>query len=376
MKKRTLLISFVLAVSLLACFALAAGGDAGDPLISLNFLNGAFTKTAEEKLDAAVDQAAQDALGSVKAEWTSAVARAEASAGSDYAAKWTEASLKQGDILSGTMGLQVIPYTRGITVRFSSGAVIDLTDGRELASGEALTSGHRYLTAEDTTALFTVSGKTAVVSYCGSYHITLSEQPDYNAMAAALRLLSLFRGTDTAYGGGNDLDRVPTRSQAIIMLIRMLGEEDAALACTAKHPFVDVPDWCAPYVSYAYEKGYSNGVGRDRYGRELFGSDMDASAIMYTEFMLRALGYSSTDVSDISDALERAQSVGVITAGEVSSLKSTDFLRADVVYLSYYALSARMSDGTELSRRLSGAGVFSATDYRTAQALVTTDRIS
>ena len=376
MKKRTLLISFVLAVSLLACFALAAGGDAGDPLISLNFLNGAFTKTAEEKLDAAVDQAAQDALGSVKAEWTSAVARAEASAGSDYAAKWTEASLKQGDILSGTMGLQVIPYTGGITVRFSSGAVIDVTDGRELASGEALTSGHRYLTAEDTTALFTVSGKTAVVSYCGSYHITLSEQPDYNAMAAALRLLSLFRGTDTAYGGGNDLDRVPTRSQAIIMLIRMLGEEDAALACTAKHPFVDVPDWCAPYVSYAYEKGYSNGVGRDRYGRELFGSDMDASAIMYTEFMLRALGYSSTDVSDISDALERAQSVGVITAGEVSSLKSTDFLRADVVYLSYYALSARMSDGTELSRRLSGAGVFSATDYRTAQALVTTDRIS
>ena len=376
MKKRTLLISFVLAVSLLACFALAAGGDAGDPLISLNFLNGAFTKTAEEKLDAAVDQAAQDALGSAKAEWTSAVARAEASAGSDYAAKWTEASLKQGDILSGTMGLQVIPYTRGITVRFSSGAVIDLTDGRELASGEALTSGHRYLTAEDTTALFTVSGKTAVVSYCGSYHITLSEQPDYNAMAAALRLLSLFRGTDTAYGGGNDLDRVPTRSQAIIMLIRMLGEEDAALACTAKHPFVDVPDWCAPYVSYAYEKGYSNGVGRDRYGRELFGSDMDASAIMYTEFMLRALGYSSTDVSDISDALERAQSVGVITAGEVSSLKSTDFLRADVVYLSYYALSARMSDGTELSRRLSGAGVFSAADYRTAQALVTTDRIS
>ena len=376
MKKRTLLISFVLAVSLLACFALAAGGDAGDPLISLNFLNGAFTKTAEEKLDAAVDQAAQDALGSAKAEWTSAVARAEASAGSDYAAKWTEASLKQGDILSGTMGLQVIPYTRGITVRFSSGAVIDLTDGRELASGEALTSGHRYLTAEDTTALFTVSGKTAVVSYCGSYHITLSEQPDYNAMAAALRLLSLFRGTDTAYGGGNDLDRVPTRSQAIIMLIRMLGEEDAALACTAKHPFVDVPDWCAPYVSYAYEKGYSNGVGRDRYGRELFGSDMDASAIMYTEFMLRALGYSSTDVSDISDALERAQSVGVITAGEVSSLKSTDFLRADVVYLSYYALSARMSDGTELSRRLSGAGVFSAADYRTAQALVTTGRIS
>ncbi len=376
MKKRTLLISFVLAVSLLACFALAAGGDAGDPLISLNFLNGAFTKTAEEKLDAAVDQAAQDALGSAKAEWTSAVARAEASAGSDYAAKWTEASLKQDDILSGTMGLQVIPYTRGITVRFSSGAVIDLTDGRELASGEALTSGHRYLTAEDTTALFTVSGKTAVVSYCGSYHITLSEQPDYNAMAAALRLLSLFRGTDTAYGGGNDLDRVPTRSQAIIMLIRMLGEEDAALACTAKHPFVDVPDWCAPYVSYAYEKGYSNGVGRDRYGRELFGSDMDASAIMYTEFMLRALGYSSTDVSDISDALERAQSVGVITAGEVSSLKSTDFLRADVVYLSYYALSARMSDGTELSRRLSGAGVFSAADYRTAQALVTTGRIS
>ena len=30
---------------------------------------------------------------------------------------------------------------------------------------------HRYLVAEDTTALFTVTGKTAVVNYCGFYSI-------------------------------------------------------------------------------------------------------------------------------------------------------------------------------------------------------------
>ena len=376
MKKRTLLIALALTVSLFAGFALAAGGDAGDPLISLSFLNDTFAKTAEEKLDAAIEKANQDALDAAKSQWASAVARAEASAGADYVGKWTEASLKQGDILAGVTGSQVLPYTVGVTVSFASGAVVDATDGQEVVSGSAIKANHRYLVAEDTTALFTVSAKTAVLNYCGSYHFTLSDKPDYNAMAAALRTLSLFRGTDTAYGGGFDLDRAPTRAQAIVMLIRMLGEEEAARQCTAKHPFVDVPAWCASYVAYAYEKGYSNGIGRDRYGKELFGSDLEASAVMYAEFMLRALGYSSTAVSDISDALERAQSAGVLTGGEAAALKSGTFLRADVVYLSYYALSARTSNGTELSRKLIDAGVFTAADYRAAQALVTTARIA
>ena len=254
-------------------------------------------------------------------------------------------------------------------VSFSSGAVVDVTDGVEVPSGTTLKTNHRYLVAEETTAVFTAVSKTAVINYCGTYHFRFSETPDYNAMARALKSLSLFRGTTTAYGEGFDLENVPNRIESLIMLIRMLGEEEAALACTSPHPFIDVPSWCEPYVAYAYEKGYSNGVGAD-----VFGTYMESVPVIYVEFMLRALGLSSTATSDISDALERAYAAGILTAGECSHLKETQFLRSDVVYLSYYALQAKDSSTLPLYRSLAERGVFTLSDYSAAQNLVTTER--
>ena len=363
MKKRTFLLALVLTVLVFVGYAVAAGGDASDPLVSLDFL-------AEERIDEAVTKADAGALDDAKARWNAAVAAAEAAVGSDYAAVFTEARVKQDDILSGVTGLQVIPLAGELTVSFSAGTVVDVTDGRELTSGSAIPINHRCLVAEDTTALFTCTSKTAVLSYCGSYHFALSDKPDRNAMAEALQSLSLFRGS------GYELEKTPTRAEALIMLIRMLGEEKAALACTASQPFIDVPDWCAPYVAYAYERGYSNGVGTDSLGHSYFGTQQTASAAMYMEFMLRALGYSSTATTNISDALDRAVTAGVLTAGERTALQSSDFLRADVAYLSYYALSARTSGGAALSRKLIDAGVFTDADYRAAQAMVTTDRLA
>ena len=301
------------------------------------------------------------ALDDAKTRWNAAVAAAEAAVGSDYAAVFTETRVKQDDILSGVTGLQVIPLAGELTVSFSAGTVVDVTDGRELTSGSAIPINHRCLVAEDTTALFTCTSKTAVLSYCGSYHFALSDKPDRNAMAEALQSLSLFRGTGSGIGSGYELEKTPTRAEALIMLIRMLGEEKAALACTASQPFIDVPDWCAPYVAYAYERGYSNGVGTDSLGHSYFGTQQTASAAMYVEFMLRALGYSSTATTNISDALDRAVTAGVLTAG---------------AYLSYYALSVRTSGGAALSRKLIDAGVFTDADYRAAQALVKTARIA
>ena len=102
---------------------------------------------------------------------------------------------------------------------------------------------------------------------------------------------------------------------------------------------------------------------------------MSASAEMYTEFLLRALRYSTTAQSDISNAPERAQSTGVLTAGEVSALRASPFLRADVAYLSYYALETNVSGGTALSDVLAARGVFTADAYRFSRTMVTSQRI-
>ena len=68
---------------------------------------------------------------------------------------------------------------------------------------------------------------------------------------------------------------------------------------------------------------------------------------------------SSAANTQISDALERAESAYVLTPGETAILQSTDFLRADLVYVSYYALDARLADGTQtLGQSLMERNVF------------------
>ena len=369
MKKVSVLALFF-ALTVLAGVVFAAGGDSSDPLISLSYLQGTFRDKVDQSVDNKLDSSDKAAYAQAESALRAAISAAEANVGGNVADTFTERRLKQGDILSGATGLQVVVLAGNVTAQFSSGAVVDVTAGSEIQSGAALTANHRYLVAEDTSAQFTVVGKTAVMSYCGPFALTLSSTADYPAMASSLKTLGLFRGSDTAYGEGFDLEKAPTRMEALIMLIRLLGEEKEALSCTASFPFTDIPDWAEPYAAYGYSKGYTNGVGPTE-----FGTWMSASAEMYTEFLLRALRYSSTAQTDISTAPERAQSAGVLTAGEVSALRAQTFLRADVVYLSYYALETNVSGGTALSDTLVARGVFTADAYRFSRTMVTSARI-
>lgn len=68
--------------------------------------------------------------------------------------------------------------------------------------------------------------------------------------AEALYELGLFKGTGTNPDGTPifDLDKTPTRNQAIIMLVRLLGKEEEAKAGTWKIPFTDVSDSMKPCV--------------------------------------------------------------------------------------------------------------------------------
>ena len=239
---------------------------------------------------------------------------------------------------------------------YAAGAVVDATEGTVLPNGGSLTPRHRYLVAEDTTAEFTVTSKTAVLDWQGECTFYTSASADYNAMASALKALHLFQGSYTGYGQGFDLEAAPTRLQALIMFIRVLGEESEALAWNGSCPFTDVQPGTngEKYVGYAYERGYTNG-----YSATQFRPSAPVNARQYTEFVLRALGYSSAANTDLSDTLLRAQGAGVLTEGEVAMLERDPFLRAELVYISYYALEAQVSGtGRTLGERLMERGVF------------------
>lgn len=169
-----------------------------------------------------------------------------------------------------------------------------------------------------------------------------------NGLAQDLKTLGLFNGvSDTDFA----LERAPSRIEALVMLIRVLGKEDEALKGKWRHPFGDVPEWADKYIGYAYNNGLANGISETEFGG---GS---AGAGTYLTFMLRAMDYSDKDGRDFSwdDPYALAGSVGILP----SCVDTEDFLRADAVTVSYAALNAKLNGGGRtLSAKLIGAGVF------------------
>ena len=159
--------------------------------------------------------------------------------------------------------------------------------------------------------------------------------------ANTLHDFGLFSGVGTNPDGSTnyDLDRTPTRAEAITMLVRLLGKEDEAKAGSWETPFTDVADWAKPYVGYAYTNGLTGGVASDK-----FGSSMETSATQYLTFVLRALGYNSSSDFQWDRAWELSDKLG-ITNGEYKD--SSAFLRGDIVKISMEVLSTPQKDTSE-----------------------------
>lgn len=164
--------------------------------------------------------------------------------------------------------------------------------------------------------------------------------------------MGLFQGTDTDEMGFPvfSLDRPSNRAQGVTMLVRLLGQEEAALAGTWETPFQDVPDWAAPYVGYAYANGLTQGKSET-----VFDPDSTLRAQEYLTFVLRALGYDSQSDFAWDSPWTLSDELG-ITQGEYGE-ETADFDRGDVAWISQRALSA-VQKGTEetLEEALAQAG--------------------
>lgn len=180
--------------------------------------------------------------------------------------------------------------------------------------------------------------------------------PDPADLAADLQQLGLLQGVSEG-AADFDLDRAPTRAEALTMLIRVLGKESEALNGTWSHPFTDVPAWAAPYVGYAYEHQLTTGVSDTR-----FGSTQTVDLASYLTFLLRALGYSDQTNAEFSWKFPHA----LATQAGILPLEVdwSDFRRADLVRVSYAALSAALKDSdTTLAQRLIADGVFTQAQF-------------
>lgn len=171
--------------------------------------------------------------------------------------------------------------------------------------------------------------------------------------AQSLYGLGLFLGTDIGF----ELSRAPKRSEALVIMIRLLGKEAEALSGGTATPFADIPAWFAPYAAYAWRTGLAQGTGEDAVtGRSMFGTHSDTGRAEFLTFVLRALGYDDT-AGDFSwsgaDAF--ADERGLLGGTQPAE----GLTRGDCAVIALNALSATCKAGGTLADRLVSGGVLS-----------------
>ena len=184
---------------------------------------------------------------------------------------------------------------------------------------------------------------------------------NYTNCADSLHEMGLFQGTQNGY----DLDRTPTRAEAAVMLVRLLGKEAEAKTLTYTAPFTDLKGWEKPYVQYLYSNGLANGTNRTT-----FNPTGKCTAQMYAVFLLRALGYSDTADFSYANAIETAREQGIYDTGIINV---QNFLRDDAAAASYTVLSVspKNSEGTLLDQLVSENAITEA-DAKSYQNLFST----
>jgi len=176
-------------------------------------------------------------------------------------------------------------------------------------------------------------------------------------IAEGLKQLGLFQGSDLGF----ELDRVPTRTEAVTLLIRLLGKDSEARTYPAANcPFDDVAPWAMGYIGFAFDNGLTKGVSDTKFDPPVH----EATVQQFLTFVLRAMGYSDAAGGDFTwdHPEELAMRVGIL-AGEGDL---TGFDRGTCVRIMEAALRNATKDGMPLWQKLADAGVFTEEQYRTA----------
>ncbi|MGI5962884.1 MAG: S1C family serine protease [Lawsonibacter sp.] len=193
--------------------------------------------------------------------------------------------------------------------------------------------------------------------------VSLAAHATASATTAAddLYQLGLFSGTGTREDGTPiyDLDRVPTRHEAITMLVALLGKSDDAQNGTWTTPFTDVVPWAQPFVGYAYANHLTLGTSSTT-----FGGNLPVTAAQYLTFVLTAMGYQSGADFQWDKAWVLSDQLG-ITQGQYHD-ESDSFSRGDLAKVSRAALNTKLKDTDQtLAEKLIDEGLFTKAEFET-----------
>ena len=364
--------SAILLASGTVAFALYGAGSQQDPLISLSYASDTYVNEVLKQIETQAKtelDTAQASLDNKLSEISSDEALEQKLVTQTAAALGLNTSTRASLTNSFSNGTKLqlaktteICLTSG-SANIASGELINVTTGQIVSTGSVLVRNQLYLSPSANNVVELTSP--AKVDISGNYTEISGTAPSYTAQytmyADALSDLGLFSGCTNGY----NLERSSTRTEGLVMLLRLLGEENRALNYKGSHPFTDVPSWADRYVAYAYEKGYTSGVSEN-----LFGSQKTLTLNDYMTFLLRALEYNDKN-GDFTwaNSADAAIDAGILSQSEVQAIKDRNiFYRDDLVYTSYKVLFANCKNETfKLSDKLISSGIFTQTEFTLVQ---------
>lgn len=155
--------------------------------------------------------------------------------------------------------------------------------------------------------------------------------------ANKLKNLGIIKGT----GQGFELDKPLSKSEASIIIVRLMQKEAEALQMSFPVGFSDVQSWARPYVGYLLENGLITGKLPSE-----FGANESITAEQFTESMLKILGYDVA-IGDFNpgQVLHKAVEIGLITAYDKKSIEAGPVLnRKYAVMIAYNTLKTFVKD--------------------------------
>mgnify|MGYP000851668872 FL=1 len=179
------------------------------------------------------------------------------------------------------------------------------------------------------------------------------------AEAKALKAIGLFKG----YGDDLGLTDKLTREQGMILVIRAMGAEEAALAMTDAEvdaALADVTDlntigtWAGArnYAAYALKAGLTKGIST---ASLVYGGQLDFAGDQLVILLLRAMGYSQAEKDNCWDLAVKA---GFVSAGGAVALQLNNALiRDDAAGVLHSAVKNGVcADGKTLIEKLIASG--------------------
>lgn len=288
--------------------------DQGDSLISLSYLNKTYIPTlvaqgAEEdgeRMEQAYDAALEklDKLEAVP----------DGTQEGLYSADFSARDFQRGDHIQLKTGSGFLMLS-GRAVVSHNGAVIDVTLGKALGSGSALTAGHRYLVAEDTQALLVMQSGLVRLGLQGGYDWTRNEEQaapfvdvtidDWYSTAVDYAYFNgLFSGMgDDQFAPQSSMDR----AMMMTVLYHLAGSpEEERQAAAASFDDVPAGQWYHTFVSWAAEQGVSAGTGDGKFFPTQAVTREQVVVLLYN-FAVNYMGMTLSERTDISECTDYGQ---------------------------------------------------------------------